>query len=74
MLVAVVTDLWCHPIYNSRGACIQCMACSSQIMSEMLTEIHTREKFDFIKLIIHSQIILILCLTSHSLSSGILVA
>ena len=56
MLVAVVTDLWCHPIHNSRGACIQCMACSSQIMSEMLTEIHTREKFDFIKFI-HSQII-----------------
>ena len=36
---------------------IQCMPCSSQIISEMLPEIHTMEKFDFVKYIIHSQII-----------------
>ena len=34
------------------------MPCSSQIISEMLPEIHTMETFDFLKSIIHSQIIL----------------
>ena len=33
------------------------MPCSSQIVSEMLPEIHTVEKSDFIKFKIHSQII-----------------
>ena len=36
---------------------IQCMPCSSQIISEMLPEIHTMQKFDFLKPILHSQII-----------------
>ena len=36
---------------------IQCMPLSSQIISEMLSEIHTIEKFDFLKSIIPSQII-----------------
>ena len=36
---------------------IQCMPCSSQIISEVLSEFHTMEKCDFLKLIIHSQII-----------------
>ena len=36
---------------------IQCMPCSSQIINEMLPEIHTVEKFDFLKAMIHSQII-----------------
>ena len=36
---------------------IQCMPCSSGIISEMQAEIHTMEKFDFLKSIIHSQII-----------------
>ena len=33
------------------------MLCSSPIMNEMLPEIHTMEKCDFLKPIIHSQII-----------------
>ena len=33
------------------------MPCSSQIISEMLPEIYPAEKFDFLKSIIHSQII-----------------
>ena len=36
---------------------IQSMPCSSQIISEMLPEIHTMEKFDFLKSITYSQII-----------------
>ena len=36
---------------------IQCMSCSSRIISEMQPEIHTIEKFDFLKSIIHSQMI-----------------
>ena len=36
---------------------IQCMPCSPQIISEMLPEIHTVEKFDFLRSIIYSQII-----------------
>ena len=69
-LVAMVTDLLCHLIYSSRGAwhcCvisfifleehgIQCMPCSSQIISEMQPEIYNMEKFDFLKSLIHSQI------------------
>ena len=37
---------------------IQCMPCSSRIISEMLPEINTMEKCDFLKSIIHSYIIL----------------
>ena len=33
---------------------IQCMPCFSQIVSEMLPEIHTMEKFDFLKSMSHS--------------------
>ena len=36
---------------------IQCTPCSSQIISEMLPEIHTMEKCYFLKAIIHFQII-----------------
>ena len=36
---------------------IQCMPCSFRIMSEMLSEIHTIEKFDFFKSISHFKII-----------------
>ena len=57
------TDLWFHLTYNSRGSWhtlgIQCMPCSARIISEMLPEIHTVEKFDFLKSMIYSQIILI---------------
>ena len=70
-LVAMVTDLLCHLIYNSIEAwhcCvisfifleehgIQCVPCSSQIISELQLEIHKIEKFDFLKSLIHSQII-----------------
>ena len=47
----MVTDLWFHLTYDSR----QCMSCSSQIISEILPEIHTMDKCDFHKPIIHSQ-------------------
>ena len=36
---------------------IQCMPCSPQIISEMIPEIHTVQKFDFLKTLIHSQIV-----------------
>ena len=36
---------------------IQYMPCLSQLISKMLPEIHTLEKCDFLKLIVHSQII-----------------
>ena len=36
---------------------IQSMPCSSRIRSEMLPEIHTVEKCDFLRSLIHSQII-----------------
>ena len=36
---------------------IQCMPCSCRIISETLSEIHTLQKFDFLKLIIYSQIV-----------------
>ena len=35
---------------------MQCMPCSSRIISEMLPEIHMMEKFDFFKSIIHLSI------------------
>ena len=44
-LVAMVTDLYCHLTY------------CSQIISEMLPEIHTMEKSYVLKPIIHFQII-----------------
>ena len=37
------------------------MACSVLVIGEMQPNIHTIEKFDFLKSIFHSQIILILC-------------
>ena len=46
---------------------IQCMLCSSQIISEMLPEIHTVEKCYFLKPIIHSQNNVILCFIWSSL-------
>ena len=36
---------------------IQSMPCSSQTISEILPEIHTIEKFDFLKSIVRSQVI-----------------
>ena len=36
---------------------VQCMPCSPQIISEMLSEIHTMEKCIFLKFMIYSQII-----------------
>ena len=40
----MVTDLCCHLNNASRGRGIQCMPCSSRIISEMLSEILTMEK------------------------------
>ena len=55
-LVAMVTDLFrdLPMIREKRG--IQCMPSSFRIISEMQPEIHTMEKFYFLKSIIHSQI------------------
>ena len=59
-LVAMVRDLFRHLIHDSRRAWhtlkhgIQCMPCSSRIISELLPEIHTMEKCDFFKSVIHS--------------------
>ena len=47
---------------------IHCMPCSSQILSEMLPEIHTMEKCYFLKFIIHFQIISFSVL--HCFSAG----
>ena len=44
----MLTDLWCHLIIRDQHG-IQCMPCFSQIISEMLPEIHAMEKFDFLK-------------------------
>ena len=66
----MVTDLWYHFTYNPRGAWhtvyamlpeeqgIQCMPCSSKIISQLLPEIHTMQNYDFHKPITHSQIFL----------------
>ena len=58
-LVAMVTDL-CYVVISlmilgEHG--IQCMPCSSQLISETLPEIQTVAKYDFLKSVIHSQII-----------------
>ena len=58
---------WLFPsCYNNRSVvislmirvehCIQCIPCFSRFISEMLSEIHTVETFDFLKSIIRSQI------------------
>ena len=52
----MVTDLWCHLTHNSRGAWHIVYTMLLSIISEMLPEIHTMEKFDFLKTIIHFQI------------------
>ena len=44
-----------HIIRKEHG--IQYMSCYSHIISEIPPEIHTMEKFDFLKSIIHSRII-----------------
>ena len=44
----------------------QCIICSSQIISEILPEIHTMEKFEFLKPIILSQRIKFSVLTISS--------
>ena len=61
-LVAMVTDLCRHLIYDSRGAWhtlydVLCMPCFSRIISEMLPEIHTVKQCDFLESINQSQII-----------------
>ena len=53
-IVAMVTDLWHHLIYNLRGAWHTVLPYSSQIINEMLDEIHTMEKCDFLNPIIDS--------------------
>ena len=56
-LVAMITDLCRHLTYTSKGAWHTLYAMLPSIIREMLPEIHTMKKFDFLKLIIHSQII-----------------
>ena len=51
----MVIDLWHHiSITISEMHGIQCVPCSSQIVSEMLPEIHILEKCDFLKPKVHS--------------------
>ena len=45
-LLAMITDICRHPTNDSRGAWPTVYACCSQIISEMLPEIHTMGKFD----------------------------
>ena len=60
-IVAMVADLLCNLTYNWSGAChtdgIQRMTCFSPILSEMLLKSTIVENCDFLKLMIHSQII-----------------
>ena len=58
--VAMVTDLCRHLAYDKRGAWHTVYAVfSSQILSEMLPEIHKMEKYDFLMSVIHSELHLI---------------
>ena len=43
----MVTELWCHTTYNSRGAFHTVYAMLLSIISEMLPEIHTLENAIF---------------------------
>ena len=45
---------------------------SSRIISEMLTEFHTTKKCDFLKLIIHSEIILSPFINSYTTNAKVL--
>ena len=65
-LVAMVTDFLSS--HDSREHGIQCMPCFFRIISEILPEIHTIEKFDFLTSIIHSHTILIKILRYKSVS------
>ena len=56
-IAAMVTYLCRHPTYDSRGAWHTVHAMFSRIISEMLPEVHTMEKCDFLKSITHSRII-----------------
>ena len=46
-LGAMISDLVCHLNIIREEHGIYCMPCSSQIISEMLPEIHTTEKYYF---------------------------
>ena len=51
----MVTDLCCHLTFDLRGAWHTVYAMLSRIESDMLPEIHTSQKFNFLKSLIHSQ-------------------
>ena len=55
----MVRDLWFLLIDSSRGAWQTVHECHAHLkfLNEMLPEIHTLEKFYFLKTIIHSQMI-----------------
>ena len=56
-ITAMVTDLGVTSLIIQEEHGIQCMPCLSQIISEILSDIHTMKKCDFLKPISHSQII-----------------
>ena len=56
-LVGMVRDICRHLIMIPGEHGIQCVPCFSGIICEMLSEIHTMEKCDFLRSLIHSQII-----------------
>ena len=56
-LVAIVIDLCRHHFMIRGKHGIKVMPCSRRIIIDMLPEIHTMEKCDFLTFMIHSQII-----------------
>ena len=53
-----------HIIEEEHG--VQCMPCSSSIICEMLPEIQTMEKYDFLKSVIHSDNVILCCRSNKS--------
>ena len=49
--------MWCHLTLIREEHGIQCMPCSTRIISEMQPEVYEMERYDFLKPIIHSQIL-----------------
>ena len=56
-IVAMVTDMWCHLTYNSVRAWHTVYTMLLPIKNLNLPEIHTVQNLDFLKSLIHAQII-----------------
>ena len=53
----MATDVFVISLMIQEEHGIQCMPCSSQTISEILPEIHIMDKWDFLRSMIHSEII-----------------